>query len=726
MKDFKYKLSVLVTMLISLNISITSEAAIQMDGHMDFVLDNGRTIRVFPEAKAQGPIRPGNILPKRQKVTTTPPGGDPCLKLDKEYKKRIGEREKIKKAAKKKKPYKPSWLRPNRKLKNTNFLGKLFVSYKPTNWYYLPAEPRIAVKNGIPEATFVKFITDETTEDGGAEGGLFHMMVTYGLTKAEQEELAAALKEAVPNANLKGMVDLVPSKAQENFVVTSGTMSDGQFAPSGILSSGSAPTFPGAKAALAGRLSGLGAQLMEASFENTTSDLSVTFNYDYIVKTPAFKGEIRIDMDRVQDIKDCMLQTRDKTTDEETTFDVGGAIVGTLFGGPALGALLGFGKDTTTTIAETDLQQSYDTMISLGAIEIKFEENIPDAEVSEIESSLMKMAMDSFASMQESFNLNQQLNAKRESDASDAETEAAKKREQDKRNSDKYTYYKVKQKQIRQTGVLTFKVEKGVALYRTHSMTGNLGAFLRDNKDSVYDEVILNDPFFKRGVITVDLDTDALDLFEAKMINNASVEVIVPFPDDPYTNSSVFTRTDVSSGGILKEFTFAKRGENLTSTSCPYKYVESWSLRGGGKWPKNPKEKCAKEMAVTLVPPIESRRIDVEADLAEMEELGIRGVDVLFRYRQYGKTKDTTSKFRLAKGEAYNEETLYVDKKDSRVDYKIILTHKDKGVFSTDFSELEADFVFANLSGLPLTKLEELSEKIPEVRSIIDELKDAF
>ena len=73
-----------------------------------------------------------------------------------------------------------------------------------------------------------------------------------------------------------------------------------------------APSFPGAKAAVAGRLSSQGAQLMEATFENPTSDLSITFAYDYIVKTQAYSAQVRIDMDRVQEVSDCALQTYDK------------------------------------------------------------------------------------------------------------------------------------------------------------------------------------------------------------------------------------------------------------------------------------------------------------------------------------------------------------------------------------------------------------------------------
>lgn len=708
----------------SLLVSQSSNAAVQAGGHMDFVLDNGRTVRVFPEAMNMSPIRPKGLIPKRQKINTAPQGGDPCKRLESEYKSRVGEREKIKKAANNRKPVNPPWIKSVSKLKTKSFQSRFFLSNKPTNWYYLPTEPRIAFKNDVPEATFVKFITDETAEAGGAEGGLFHLMVTYGLTQDEQNELAEALKSAVPGAKLKGMVDLEPAKTGENFIVTSGTLSDEGFAPTGILKSGYAPNVPGARAALAGRLTGLGAQLMEASFENTTTDLSVTFAYDYVVKTQAYKAEVRIDMDRIQDIQDCVYQERDKVKTEKDYFNAKGAVIGAIVAGP-VGALFGgWGRKSKVRIQEKDLRQGYDTLISVGAVEIKIDQNIPDADVSAIESSLMSMAMESFTSMQQSFATAEELQAKRSSDESDADKEADKQRTRDKANSNQYSFFELTRKQSRQTGVQTFKIEKGIALYRTHSMTGNIGGFIREYKDQVYDEVLLNDPFFKRGVITVDLDTEALDLFDQNMINNASVRVIVPFKNEPYDHGDVFTREDISGGGILKKFTYATRGEDMTRTNCPYKYIESWSLKGGGKWPTNPRPKCANEMAVTLVPPIKTRRIDVEADLAEMEEMGVRGAEVLLKHRRYGKELTDTARFRVAKGENYVEQTLFVDKDDTDVDFKIVLTHKDKGKFSTDWLPLEDDFVYANLSGLPLSTLEEIRQKVPEIKDIIDEVKD--
>lgn len=697
----------LITMLALLIACFSSPAqsAVQMGGHMDFVLKSGRTIRVFPEAVDSGPIRPGNILPKKQAVNTKPPGGDPCLKLEKKYDQRVAGKLAAKKAASKK--IKPAWAKKTAKMKAMSFSPMWARLQQPRGWYYLPAEPRVSMKKkGLPEATFVKFITDEAEGKNAAEGGIFHVMVTYGLTPAEEKELEAALKEAVPNAVLKGMVDLEPSKQTDNFIVTSGILSDQGFAPSGVLTSGRAPSFPGAKAAIAGRLSSLGAQLMESTFENPTSDLSVTFAYDYIVKTPAYKGEVRIDLDKISEATECSLKTKD--TKKKKKFKFG-------FFGPFF---WGGTKTETVRVSKKELEEAYETMVMIGAVEIKIDQNLPDADVSSIESSLMTMAMESFTNMQKTFMTSDELAAQRK-----AEEEGKKPKNP---RSDKYEVFRLKRKQTRQTGVITLKIEKGVALYRTHSMTGNIGGLLRKHKKAVFDEVLLNDPFFRRGKITVDLDTEALELFESNMINNAAVKIVIPFKGDPFTDDEVFTRTDISEGGILKEFSFATRGTNVIDRNCVFKYTESWSLKGGGKWPKNPRAKCSREMAVTLVPPITLRRIDVEADLDEMELAGVRGADVLLRHNRYGAEKIETARFRVAKGEPYIEHTLYVDKSDQAVDYKIVLTHKEDGKFSTDWRRLEDDFVYANLSGLPQSTLAKITSAIPEIKEAIPVIKEVL
>ena len=673
-------------------------AAVQMGGHLDFVLKNGTTVRVFPEAEKTKTLRPKRVRNRKVKGNLKPKGGDPCKKLEDEYTRRTTK----KKAKKKKSIKRPSYVKPIKGLRSVGNFSRFLRRNKPTGWYYIPMEPRLSYKAGKPEATFMKFITDEAEGKNSAEGGIFHLMVTYGLTKKEEKELRGLLEKAVPGAKLKGAVDLQPAKSGDNFIVTSGILSDEGFAPKGVLSSGRAPSMVGGKAAVAGRLSGLGAQLMETTFKNSTADMSVTFAYDYIVKTPAFRGQVLIHLDKIQETANCNLRTQKTKTKTKLKFSIN----------PFWFSV----KNETKVdrISKKDLEETYNTMLSVGAVEIKIDQELPDADVSAIEASLMEMAMSSFSNMQKSFISNKEFEGR---------GEKAKRAKDPK--APNYEMYTLSRKRIKMSGTITLNVEKGVALYRTHSMTGNMGIPLRKHRKQIFSEVLLNDPFFKRGKITVDLDMEALDLFEGKMVNNASVKVIVPFKKRPFTDDDVFTRASIEKGDIVKEFSFATRGDNLVNSDCPFRYLESWSLKGGGKWPKNQEEKCSREMVVTLVPPIKTRRIDVEADLDEMQNVGIRGADVLLRYTLYGKEKVDTVRFRAAKPEPYIEQTIYVDKDASDVEYKVILTHAKEGKLPhSEWTKLEDNFIYTSLSELPVSYLEEIKTKIPEVKEIVEEVKE--
>lgn len=691
----------------------TVRGAVKLGMHMDFVLENGTTVRVFPAAEES------DAFGLRPVWRNAPPAGpafddSSCDALEKEYEERARVRSTAlvtAQATNANTPLagaqKPAWIKLAPKLRGIYAIPALVPKAKPTAWYYLPTEPRLTFKGGKPEATFLSFVTDDETGPDAADGGLFHLMVGYGLTREEQAELAEALAAAVPGAQLKGMVELTPAGTGENFVVTSGTLRDQQFAPTGILTSGRAPTYPGGKAALAGRLSDLGAQLLFATFEKPTSDLSVTFAYDYIAKTRAFTAEISINLDRVRKLTECALATQDSQQEEETKWVF--AIIP-----------IAWTEEETKQVSRKQVEEAYEALLTSGAITIKIDQNLPDVEVVHLEQSLMEMALESFLDMQRSFALPED---------DDAQQTGEDERGEELPNALNYEVYKVKRKRQNMSGRITFRVSKSMAVYRTHAMTGNLGAELKRYEDDVFSTVILNDPFFRRGTITVDLDADALDLFEARMVNNASIEVVVPFASGrDFRDNDIFTASKVAEGNVTRVFTFATAGEKPGDDDCPFSYIESWSLRGGGKWPPNPEPVCQREMSVTLTPPIEGRAIEVEADLDELEGLGIRAADVLLRHRRYGKEQIETVKFRVARPEPYREVKLFVDKgEDERtpVDYSVVFTHKEKGQLpQTPWQRLESSFVYASVSGLPKSTRDVLGEVVAEIKDLLKEESD--
>lgn len=687
-----------------------SHAAVQLGMHMDFILSNGTTVRVFPAAgsSATAGARPvWEPLPS----TRNSANANPCQALQSAYGSRQqgASRYVTNQAIARMRPVggsgRPAWLRQTPALRRVIGNAALRTMPKPSAWYYLPTEPRLSFKDGKPEAMFMNFITDETTDQGGAEGGLFHLLVTYGLSKEEEAELRSELSKAVPGAVLKGQVDLLPSGNNQNFIVTSGTLSDKGFAPEGVLTSGFAPTQPGGKVAMAARLSATGAQLLAKTFENKngTADLSVTFIYDYIAKTRAFTAELTIQLDQIREVTECI--ERSRRTNKESFFEFK-----VFFPGRG---------ERVTGVTQEQIEGMYDLLLTSGMIEIKIDQNLPDVDVSMIENALMANAMESFLSMQRQFQSSPVDMPEINNDSEDDEDDTP--------NTDNYRVYEISTKRSRMQARLRYRVTKEMAVYRSHIITGNMGAELRRYRDTVFSNVLLNDPFFKRGEIIVSVDPAAFPLFDAKIINNASVSIEVPISGTtPFTEQTAFFARDVVGAvDAFRKFTFATNGKGSPNPDCILRYRASWSLRGGGQWPKNPKMRCSNQLAITLSPPVFARTIDVEADLGEMEAVGIRAADVILRHKRYGRDNLETVKFRVAQGVGYQSAMLFIDRNESGqqppVEYSIVFTHKTAGQLpQTPWQRLEGDFVIANIGGLPASYLQKIVGSVGGVEQFME------
>ena len=687
-------------------------AAVQLGMHMDFVLSNGTTVRVFPAAPTQAVPgeRPAFQPTPRPTTTALSSPAAACTQLDQAYNQvrqgttpmqqraSLAQLAEIRSAS-----GRPAWITPTPSLQKVVGTTALARMAKPTSWYYLPTTPRLSFKEGKPEAMFVKFQTSATVDRGGVEGGLFHLLVTYGLTQAEEAELRTELAKAVPGATLRGQVDLVTTGTDANFVVTSGTLSDTGFTPRGVLTSGFAPTVPGGKAAMAGRLSPEGATLLETTFDNTNgvADLSVTFVYDYVAKTPAFTGVLTMDLDQINQLLVCGEQTG---TTQRNTVNTG---------------VFGLGRKDLLTVTGREVREAGEVLRTLGAVDIHIDQNLPDIDVAQIESALMTNAMESFLTMQRQF-LPEAVSVPNPTDDEDEEGDG-------NPAADNFQVYEISKKNRRMEGRLTYRITKDVALYRRHVMTGNMGADLRRYREGVFSLVPMDDPFFRRGEIHVTVDPESFPLFAAQQVNNATValEVKLAGVARPFTQQAIFVASDVVGPSPSKTFTFATQGKGPENANCLVSYTTSWSLRGIGQWPRNPPSVCSRQTSITLTPPLASRAIDVEADLGEMEAAGFRAADVLLRHTRYGQLTTETVKFRVAEGVGYRSTTLFIDKNESAplppVEYSIVFTHREAGPLPpTPWRRLEADFVIANVSGLPAEYLRSISGTVEGVRSYLE------
>jgi len=168
----------------------------------------------------------------------------------------------------------------------------------PATWYYLPDQPRLAMRNGKPQFSFMKYSRTQKTGKAGTNraegGGIVHFLVTYGTDKNRVRTAEKKLQEKHPDAHIegpivyrKGSFALITSfqEDQETLVRT--------------VAIGKAPLMEGQKAAVSMALSREGAELLWQSFKSDTPDISLVFDMEFVGVREPYEATIEADWSRI-------------------------------------------------------------------------------------------------------------------------------------------------------------------------------------------------------------------------------------------------------------------------------------------------------------------------------------------------------------------------------------------------------------------------------------------
>jgi tetratricopeptide (TPR) repeat protein len=167
-----------------------------------------------------------------------------------------------------------------------------------TSWYYLPDQPRIAVKNGKPQFSFIKYVRNEKSGEAGTHlaqgGGVVHFLVTYGVTAERQSAAEKALQKIDPDAVLKGPVIY----RRGNFALIT-SFHEGNSVMTRTVAVGKAPLMEGQKAAVSMALTREGAELLWESFQSDTPDISLVFDMEFAGIREPYEATLEADWSRV-------------------------------------------------------------------------------------------------------------------------------------------------------------------------------------------------------------------------------------------------------------------------------------------------------------------------------------------------------------------------------------------------------------------------------------------
>jgi hypothetical protein len=567
---------------------------------------------------------------------------------------------------------------------------------KSKNWYYLPTAPHISKHpDGTPQFSMVRFVTDKSKKEGGVDGAILHFMVEYGLSAAQKKEAAKLLRRSAKGAQLKGAVPLEVGSEGSSFNVVSATLNDKGFT-STLITSGKAPVMEGQKVAVAARLDQYGATLLAKSLENPTTDISVVFDLQYVVKLPAYDVSVKINYDRFHVLQNEYIETREKKTSRKRYWN------------PKWYNPFKISTRKSTTITESEQQQMIDFLQESGAVTFNYVQHVPDADKEIVESGLHKLVLESFFDMQKRLGTpsDEELTSEEETEEDKARADERRKAASKAKN---YTYTNFQRKEITRKSTQTLSLKKVIARYEPHQMVGNIGTWYKKYKNNpkLFSEVNLDDPFFQRRELRFMIDNEAYDIFK-QMVNYATVQVRVPRKSGrPFMEEATFDRKYIEQNGQTISLSYARMGDDAQM----FEYATQWSLRGGKVYPAKPQWKKGEIMAVTLAAPVRPQTVEAEADLAELEELGISRASVELRYKRFGRQYIDKRALALSpgQGEPLVEKTIYHDRDNEKVEYRVVFHHKTLGkLASRQWHTVDGGYLYVTPSDLIREKIESL------------------
>ena len=540
------------------------------------------------------------------------------------------------------------------------------IGQKTNKFYYLPTGLKIGSRpDGTPEFLFMKFTTEERSDQGGVSGGIIHFLMEWGLTPEQRTELEEKLAAKIKGAKVMGSVPMKIDENTESFKILSATLSDNE-KTSKVITSGKAPLIENGKVAAASQMDKHGAQLLASTFEKAKSitDLSVVLDYYFTLQTPAVKGKIVFDWQKLE-------TEYDRINAGYSKRDVG----------------CGFLCNKTYQ-SYSEVRSHYDYLRESEVIRFEWEEKLDDERVTVIREAFFQYFLNAFTEKTTNKDNDEVTNTTLSDTLSVPDI--------NKGEGYRFRVSSSKGSFKRKTQVIDLK-EVRLPVRQPYQVVGNLASWynqVKDNPNCVY-SVNLNDPFFQHRDIRFVLDLEAKEMFD-QAVNYVTLNVRKKRSSgNDYEDHLTIDKAFVEKNGITGVKTYA-RGEDTDPST--YEYQTQWSLRGGNIYPKNPRwEKGAWE-GVTLEPPVTTRTIEFEADIEELSSSDISRITAQVRYKRFGEEVETNIHISPQKGEPLVEEKIFLDKDTNGYVYRLIINHKTEKKLVLPWEPMINDnYIYANI-----------------------------
>lgn len=586
-----------------------------------------------------------------------------------------------------------------------------------TRYYYLPNQPKIQLhEDGTPAFSFVRFVENQRSAADAAEikeaggGGIVHVL--FGLSVSPEQRKAAEqeLRRIAPSATLVGPV-----------IYQSGTCAlvtspPGEGEKKQVVGIGPAPVMDGDFVAVSILLSKKESQLLWATFQTPTPDLSFTFNmmlggynspvtakvtfnreqiykdshFNLGVATPIFGAEIGI---MVQNLKD-----NGAIKIEQVGSDV------------QMERLLELiqQKFTEEFCAPMGSPQApnFSQLGSIAGGERSFLDRATESynrNVTETRQANEGIRRDNAAEQERARAAARTDRADERAEARDTTGGAAPRRPrritegsavrsaspndkpattippyvpqmQEQRSQPMfYAMASFQMKEIRISGTKTYDFSKSTATSINQTFSKNIGKL--DCK-KCFLEVNLDDPLYKQREIVAMVDgMNSTDF--GQYVNFVTLSLQKKHESGDLTNDEVrIDRKNFNSEGNAFKLLYGWKGDNNRSKWMNYKYKTSWSFFGGYSVTEDWKDGDAG--AISLAPPFQRKLVDLQGDAQALKDKEVRLVNVTIFYKIGDKEQTVQTSMNPSNPDGFTKRLDFILPKGVN-DYDYEVTYIKKG-----------------------------------------------
>ncbi|WP_316013352.1 hypothetical protein [Roseobacter sp. HKCCA0434] len=550
----------------------------------------------------------------------------------------------------------------------------------PFAWYYLPQFPRLATNEaGEFELLLMQVVRADEESDQGL-GGILHAMVEFSLPEELEAEVAALLEDAAPGGRLAGALPLLepsPTEAEAlgSFRVISATLDAGADEVNGrVLTSGPAPLRPGARAAIAARLTPEEAVLLMDSLTGTTSDLSVAVRGYYEARVQGYNAVVEAQMDTIyahNSVVDSFQEgyTRRQVRDITDELIQDGAISVEVFDrSEGLGIDAGDFEKIVDLVTDRLIETMFDATTGWS--------RTPEAEVAVTEGQIADR-------------LERGWLAKVFLDDNDRPY---------------YTddQYVMKDREDIRSNTFRLDLSRSTTLRLPFDSTGNFGGFydtLSDEDRARHFRVVVPSEVASREVrdVVFQVDGAIAEGFEGSF-NSVAVNIRLPegTPGAGRTEVLHFTPESLESENGLEVLELFRQGVEGTDWTR-FEYQTVWSLRGGDTPIRVPEREddwlSSTDALIPLNPPLDRVEVTLDVDTFGWEEAGIVAAEVQIATTLQGDVQFVEDRLVRATAPGIPEPAVFWRDPGEDIAWRAIW-YTRQGRVTSDFELLDGRYLF--------------------------------